>query len=48
MDGCNVVAILSMADMFGLECRNCGAHELGLYRVSYVKFCYGRYGLSFM
>ena len=29
--GCNVVAILSMADMVCLECRNCGVHELGLY-----------------
>ena len=29
--GCNVVAILSMADMACLECRNCGVHELGLY-----------------
>ena len=39
MGGCNVVAILSMADMVCLECRNCGVHELGLYgyvRVSYV------------
>ena len=32
-----VVAILSMADMFCLECRNCGVHELGLYRV--YKLC---------
>ena len=31
MGGCNVVAILSMADMVCLECRNCGVHELGLY-----------------
>ena len=31
VDGSNVVAILSMADMFYLECRNCGVHELGLY-----------------
>ena len=26
--GCNVVAVLSMADMV---CRNCGVHELGVY-----------------
>ena len=31
MGGCNVVAILSMADMDCLECRNCGVHELSLY-----------------
>ena len=27
MGGCNVVDILSMAN---LKCRNCGVHELGL------------------
>ena len=31
MDGCNVVAILSMAGIVCLECRNCGVHGLGLY-----------------
>ena len=36
MGGCNVhvVAILSMADMVCLECRNYGVHELGVYGMS--------------
>ena len=29
--GCNVVAMLGMAVMLCLECRNCGVHELGLH-----------------
>ena len=33
--GCNIVAILSMADnIVCLVCRNCGVHELGLYGMS--------------
>ena len=30
MGGCNIVDILSMADMVNLKCRNCEVHELGL------------------
>ena len=54
MGGCNVVAILSMADMYVLPvCRNCGVHEQCwiCWSLSYVmKFIaaeHGRYGYSF-
>ena len=39
MAGCNVVAILSTADMVCLICRNCGVHELGLYGTLGFKLC---------
>ena len=35
MGGCNVLAVLNMADMVCLECRNCGVHEL----VCWSKVC---------
>ena len=31
MDGFNVAAIVSMAGIVCLDCRNCGVHKLGLY-----------------
>ena len=41
MGGCNVIAILSMADMVRLVCRICGVHEqwwvcMACWSVSYV------------
>ena len=39
MGGCNVVVILSMADMVIFLCRNCAVYELDLYNICLSNLC---------